>query len=121
MRAEHVVLLNRRDGTKQALQGIESLGPVTANFPKVNLTQAIKDIKNDDPDNRQLQNLTVPEVVGGEDIDILLGIHYEGLHPVPVHRLDYGLTIFKLNIASPGNLHHAVIGGPHETFRVLTG
>lgn len=119
MNAEHVVLLDRSDGTKQALVGVESLGPVTATFPTINLKEAIKDIKGNDPTNLVLQNLRVPEVVGGTDVNILLGIHYECLHPVPVHRLECGLTIFKLKIATPNNLYDAVIGGPHETFQVL--
>ena len=119
MRAEHVVLINRSDGTKQAMVGVESLGQVTANFPKISLTEAIKEIKSDDPTNLVLQNLRAPEVVGGADVDILLGIHYECVHPIPVHRLECGLTIFKLNLATPNNLHDAVIGGPHDTFRAL--
>ena len=119
MKAEHVVLLDRSDGTKQAMVGVESLGPVTATFPTINLKEAVKDIKGNDPANLVLQNLRVPEVVGGTDVDILLGIHYECLHPVPVHRLECGLTIFQLKIATPDNLYDAVIGGPHETFQVL--
>ena len=104
MWAEYVVLLNRSDGSKKAMVGVESQGQVTASFPRISLTEAIKEIKEDDPINLVLQNLRVPEVVGGSEVDILLGIHYECVHPIPVHRLDSGLTIFKLNLASPDNL-----------------
>ena len=40
------------------------------------------------------------------------------------HREEGGLacslTIIKLNLASPNNLYTALIGGPHETFRLLS-
>ena len=57
MWAEYVVLLNRSDGSKQAMVGVESQGQVTASFPKISLTEAIKEIKEDDPINLVLQNL----------------------------------------------------------------
>ena len=119
MNSEYVVLLDRAEGTKQALQGVEALDPITTNFPKVKLTDAIREIKSSDPNNLDLQGLRVPEQVGGDEVDILLGIHYECVHPVPVHRLVSGLTIYKLQLASYGGLHDAVLGGPHETFRQL--
>ena len=101
MWAEYVVLLNRSDGSKQAMVGVESQGQVTASFPKISLTEAIKEIKEDDPINLVLQNLRVPEVVGGSEVDILLGIHYECVHPIPVHRLDSGSQSLNLTWLAP--------------------
>ena len=118
MNAEYVALLDKRDGTKQAMLGIESLGPITSTFPMVSLAAALQELKGTDPDNVELQELKAPEMVGGE-VDILLGIHYECVHPIPIHRLSSGLTIFKLVLSSHLDLHTAVIGGPHDTFRQL--
>ena len=45
MNAEHVALLDRQDGTKQAMLGIDSLGPITTTLPMVNLSSAIGELK----------------------------------------------------------------------------
>ena len=76
-----------------------------------------KEVKEDAPDNTELQNLKIPQFVGG-DPDILIGIHYESCHPVKVHTLPSGLFIAKLQLTSFEGFT-GVIGGPHKTFKVL--
>ena len=94
MNAEYVVLLDRIDGSKQAMQGLESVGNITSTFPHIDVSKAINELRNSDPGNKELQQLRVPQYVGG-DVDILLGIQYECVHPIQVHRLPCGLTIYN--------------------------
>ena len=91
---------------------------ITATFPRINLTAAVKEVKDDDPSNAELQSLRIPEFVGG-DPDVLMGIFYESCHPIKVHTLPSGLFIGKLQLASHDNKYTGVIGGPHASFRVL--
>ena len=83
------------------------------------LTEAAEEIKASAPTNKELQNLKVPSTVGGE-VDILLGIRYLNCHPVLVHALPNGLSIFRVRLASH-NGYNAVIGGPHKAFNYLAG
>ena len=71
---------------------------ITATFPRINLTAAVKEVKDDDPSNAELQSLRIPEFVGG-DPDVLMGIFYESCHPIKVHTLPSGLFIGKLQLA----------------------
>ena len=114
---EWACLLDRADGCKQVVQGV-TVDKITSRFPVVNLTEAVKEVKADDPDNEELQQLRIPDKVGGE-ADVLLGIMYDSCHPVRVHTLPSGLFIAKLVLASPGNQWTGVIGGPHKSFEAL--
>ena len=115
---EWACLLDKADGCKQVIQGV-TVDHITAPFPLINLSEAVKEIKADDPENKELQDLRVPSVAGGE-ADILFGILYEGCHPVHVHTLPSGLFIAKLRLATPGNQWTGVIGGPHKSFEMLS-
>ena len=114
---EWACLLDRADGCKQVVQGI-TVDHITTAFPSVNLGEAVKELKADDPDNEELQLLKVPEKIGGE-ADILLGILYESIHPQRVHTLPSGLFIAKLKLATHKILWTGVIGGPHKSFAIL--
>jgi hypothetical protein len=85
----------------------------------MNLSQTVNEIKADDLENKELQDLRVPKVAGGE-ADILFDILYEGCHPVHVHTLPSGLFIARLRLATPGNRWTGVIGGPHKSFEMLS-
>ena len=115
---EWACLLDKADGCKQIIQGV-TVDHITAPFPIIDLTEAVKEIKADDPENRELQDLRVPSTAGGE-ADILFGILYEGCHPVHVHTLPSGLFIAKLKLATPDNQWTGVIGGPHKSFEMLS-
>ena len=70
------------------------------------------------PNNEELQGLKCEPTVGG-DVSILLGILYSSIHPVAIHSLPSGLTIYRMQIASHSNKHNCAIGGPHESFEYM--
>ena len=115
---EHLCLMELVDGSKQMVHGL-SVDRITGKFPMFKLDQAAKEIKADAPQNKELQNLKVPPAVGGE-VDCLLGIKYLKCHPVLVHSLASGLSIYRVRLASDDGFN-AVIGGPHESFNFLAG
>ena len=82
---EWMVLLPRVDGKMQAVRGY-SMTKVTCDFPEIDLTRAVRAVKEDAPDNQVLQNCKLPSKVGGE-VDCLLGIKYSFIHPEPIHTL----------------------------------
>ena len=106
-------LLDLTDGTKQTIQGV-TMDKITSRFPTIKLTEANSEIKASDPRNKKLQNLRVPDEVGGET-DILLGTLYNSIFPVIVHTLPCGLFIAKLMVSSLGNKWTGVIGGLGST------
>ena len=105
------------DGTRQVWQGW-TVDKITSTMPFVNLTKAEAELKADCEDNEELQKLKCEPVVGG-DIDILLGILYQSIFPVPVHTLESGLTIYKLQITPHDKRYNSVIGGPHDSFQYM--
>ena len=111
---EWACLLERTDGSKQVIQGV-TMDHITSPFPMINVSQAVKEVKADDPNNKELQEMKVPVMAGGE-ADVLLGILYQNCHPVIVHTLPCGLFIAKLKLASPNGEWTGVIGGPHRSF-----
>ena len=106
-----------RDGSRQAVEGW-TVNQVTANLPIVDLSMAVKDVKADKPDDENLQNLNVQMFVGG-DCDILLGLMYTAIFPIPVHALENGLTIYELQISPHNPEIDSLIGGPHDSFEYL--
>ena len=115
--SEWVVLLDREDGRKQIVQAL-TVDRVTTDFPMMNLTEAVNDVKKDDPNNSVLQQCSLPSAVGGS-VDILMGIMYSSIFPVPVHCLESGLTIYKSKLSPHYKGFNAVIGGPHSSFSIL--
>ena len=115
---EWACLLDKADGCKQVVQGV-TVDHITAPYPLINISGAVEEVKAANPENKELQNLRVPPVAGGE-ADILLGILYESCHPVHVHTLPSGLFLAKLKLATPDDQWTGVIGGPHKSFEVLS-
>ena len=111
-------LLNKADGCKQVFQGV-TVDHITAPYPLQNILEAVKEVKATDPENKELQNLRVPSVAGGE-ADILFGILYESCHSVHIHTLPSCLFLAKLKLATPDDQWTGVIGGPHKSFEVLS-
>ena len=71
---------------------------ITATFPRINLTAAVMEVKDDNPSNAELLSLRIPDFVDG-DPDVLMCIFYESCHPIKVHTLPPGLFIGKLQLA----------------------
>ena len=61
-------------GKREILIGIE-VAQITTDFPTIDLSEAIADIKASKPDDLTLQALKPPGMLVGQ-IDILLGIQY---------------------------------------------
>jgi hypothetical protein len=103
-------------GHREILIGIE-VENITTEFPRVDLTKATAEIKASQPDNAELQALSVPDTVGGE-VHILLGIQYTAHFPRLVHSLESGLSIYevRLTLSSPHVM--AAIAGHHHSFNL---
>ena len=114
---EYMVTMSLVDGTRQILQGW-TMDRITDTLPFVDLRQAEADIKASQPGNTNLQSLHCQPQVGGE-VDVLLGILYNNIHPEAVHSLDNGLTIYRMRITPHDPKFNAVIGGPHESFQFM--
>ena len=106
--------LKMADGSVQLLEGL-SVDRVTSDFPRINLTVATKAVKADQPKNKLLQSVIVPDWAGGH-VDFLLGIKYNAFFPILIHMLPCGLAIYKLRIKPFQNNYTAVIAGPHASF-----
>ena len=91
---------------------------ITCDFPFVNTTKAVDDVKSSDKNDQSLQNCSVPEVVGGK-VHVLLGIQYMNVYPEVIRQLDCGLTIFKSKLVSHDKRFNSIIGGPHSSFEFL--
>ena len=115
---EWLVQLNRVDGKKQLVRGV-TLSQITCNFPPINTTDAVREIINSDKQNEFLRSCKVPKIAGGT-VDLLLGIKYSLIQPVPVQALDNGLTIYRSKLVSHDKSENALIGGPHSSFEFLS-
>ena len=92
----------------------------TSNFPRVSLKKAAAEIKASAPDNKELQNLCIPDYDGGE-CHILLGIQYPAHFPRFVHSLESGLGIYEVKLKPSSPRCTAALAGPHHTFNMLAG
>ena len=112
-----MVKMKMLDGCCQVLEGL-TVDQVTTEFPIVNLTEAVNAVKTDKPSDKALQNVRLPDEVGGE-VDVLLGIKYNALFPELLHMLPTGLAVYKVRVKSFKNMYTAVLAGPHTSFDVL--
>jgi hypothetical protein len=104
-------------GKREILIGIE-VAQITTDFPTIDLSEAISDLKASKPDDPTLQALKPPGMVGGQ-IDILLGIQYLSHFPKLVHSLDNGLSIFEVQLTPSSPEVTAAIAGPHHFFNLI--
>ena len=66
-------------------------------MPELRLRKLMNKIKTDNrdnPDAKIIQNLQVPEKLGGE-IDAIIGIQFASVHPEKVFAFPTGLKIYK--------------------------
>lgn len=111
--------LDTEDGNKQLVCGL-TVDVVTANFPLIDVSAAVQEVKQDKPNDKFLQSCTLPKMAGGVT-DILLGVMYSKIFPIMVHQLPCGLAIYKCVLASHNNKYNCLIGGPHKSFEVVAG
>ena len=114
---EWLVQFNRVDGRKQLVRGV-TMDQITCDFPLINTTKAEAEVKASDPTNVLLQNCKLPPMAGGR-VDVLLGIQYSSIFPVPVRQLDCGLTIYESRLVAHDRKVNSLIGGPHSSFQFL--
>ena len=106
-----------RNGTYQAVRA-SSVKQIANRTTKMDYRPALKRVQSNHPDNKELQDLKIPEVLGGE-IDVLLGIGYNRIFPEIVYTLPSGLQIMKSKFmpATPGEI--CCVGGPLGTVNRL--
>ena len=114
---EWIIKLKRKDGNYQLVQTL-TMENVCAEMPMISTSQAVKQLKDSDPNNNLLQNCCVPPQVGG-NVDLILGIRYNNVAPRPIHSLESGLTIYSINLETHDPSVNAAIGGPHCSFSAL--
>merc|ERR1711888_186285 len=113
-----MVLVPRADRKMQAVRGYR-MNQVTCEFPEIDVASAVQAVKDDAPENLDLQACRLPSRVGGE-VDCLLGIKYSYIHPEPLHTLvESGLTIYRSKLKSHDGVTDAIIGGTHESFDIF--
>ena len=107
--AEWASLLPLGDGGHQIVRGL-TVPQVTQDMPVIAMAKIFKKIKKR-CNKKEIKNLEVPKVVGGR-VNMILGIRYQNIYPIPIHQFPNGLTVFKSQLmpAFPGAV--ACIGGP---------
>ena len=80
-------------------------------MPKLELEMHFKEIQKMHPENRMLQEMRIPPVLGLR-VNMILGQKFANIHPEVIQTLPSGLTVYcsKLMPAVPGQV--ACIGGP---------
>merc|ERR1712112_609658 len=95
---------------------------VTADMLRLGLRPLVADIKkrySSYPDITNLNNLKVPQVLGGE-IDSIIGIEYANTYPELVFSLPNGLQIFKSKFKAPKENELLCVGGPLSLMELIT-
>ena len=102
--AEWASMLPLSDGSNQCVRGL-TMDKVTGSMDKLNLVPIFDQIKKDNKAVDSIQNLKIPEIVGGE-VQMILGIKYQNIYPTPLHTFPNGHTVFesKLKPTKPGML-----------------
>ena len=90
---------------------------ITAEFPLVQLAEAWRELQQAAGANTEMRSLTADAVVGGQPVDIILGIRYLKYYPQLVYSLPSGLAVYRARLKSASGCQ-AVLGGPHAAWTV---
>ena len=110
------------DGSVQLVRCL-TVPKVTTDMPVLRLRKLMNKIKSDNEDNPEaeaIQNLQVPENLGGE-IDAIIGIQFASVHPEEVFTFPSGLKIYKSKFVPARKGELACIGGPLGVLDIITG
>ena len=107
---EWAAALPMSNGSFQAVRG-QTMKSLVGQMPRYDLTRTLKEVKQQYPENQKLQNLVIPDVLGGE-IEMILGSKYLKIYPEPVQITPTGLTVSISRLRSPTGKNTAVISGP---------
>ena len=90
---------------------------VTSELPLWELAQAWNDVATHyaKSGGQHAELPTCPVSVGGEGVDIMLGVEYFHCFPDLVHELPSGLKLYKARVKT-GDQHLGILGGPHESW-----
>jgi hypothetical protein len=100
---------------KATITGLR-MAHVTTPFPLMKLKEAWKDAK--ETARRVQPRLSIPNIdaeVGGQEVDILLGIRYLKYFPKLLFTLPSGLQVYRAVLKSESG-NQAVLGGPHKAW-----
>ena len=86
---------------------------LTAPFPRWELNEPYNDLVNHYKGHEILP--TLPDVIGGGQVDIILGIKYNYLFPMRICSLPCGLSLYRSPLKGI-NGHTGVLGGPHKAW-----
>ena len=107
---EWAAALPLADGTYQAVRGL-TMKNVVGQMQRYNLERVLSSVKAEYKQNKRLQGLKIPPVLGGE-VDMILGSKYLRIYPEPVQTTPSGLTVSVSKLRSPNGMKSAVISGP---------
>ena len=106
-------VLPLNDGSYQVLRCL-TVPRVTSQMPTLHLRALLGKIKSDNKSHKNfksIQNIQVPQMLGGE-IDMILGIQFASVYPEEVFSLPSGLKIYKSKFLPAKKGELACIGGP---------
>ena len=90
---------------------------ITTKFPIWNISQAWSEIQKDFAALMPGKSLPpAPPSIGGEEVDIMIGIRYISYFPTLICTLPCGLGIYRSKIAAPQG-EVTVLGGPHPAWK----
>ena len=107
---EWAAALPMANGSYQAVRG-QTMKSLVGQMPRYDLTRTLNDVKGQYPNNKKLQSLIIPPVLGGE-VEMILGSKYLRIYPDPVQVTPTGLTVSISRLRSPTGQNTAVISGP---------
>ena len=115
------IMLTMTDKKRVATITGLKMSQVTTPFPKWDVAKAWKAITEDlftsYPALKESNDLPkAPATIGGEEVDIILGIKYAKYYPTLLYTLPSGLNIYRAQFAA-SNGEDCVLGGPHEAWR----
>ena len=102
--------------SKATITGL-NIPTLTCPFPVWKLTDAFAELEqsyeSEYPDGERLPS--VPDQVGGQPVDIMLGIRYIIYFPKLIYNLPHGLGVYKSVFKGSGD-HQGILGGPHKAW-----
>jgi len=105
------MMFSLQDGSYQVIRSL-AMPKVTADTPRLGLRPLVAEIKkrySSHPDITNLNNLKVPQILGGE-IDAIIGIQYANTYSELVHSLPNGLQNELLCVGGPlGLVEHITL------------
>jgi hypothetical protein len=91
---------------------------ITTPFPVWPLEEAFRELQSQyslqQPQGEPLP--AVPAEVGGEPVDIMLGIRYVKYYPQLKFSLNCGLGVYEAQFTAPGGAQ-GILGGPHKSWK----